>query len=350
MTAERFHKFTARGQTLGALAERLGLEAGDVFEPERVVLGFAALGEAEAGDLTFADESAEVGALARCRGAACLVVKGGRADGALNAQVSRINSGDPRLEFIRLGLALHEPATRQGQGISPLAFVSPSARVAESAVLEAFVFVGEEAVVGGGTRIASGAHIGAGVRVGDNCGIGANVVLEYCEVGNHCVIHAGTVVGGRGFGYATPTPLPENGAVPVPHLGCVRIHDHVEIGANCTIARATLGETVLERGVKLDAQVLIAHNVRIGAHSGIFGSVSVAGSVVVGEGVQIMSCAEIADHITIGDRAVVGPKSGVTQNVEPGETVLGYPAMPIHDAKRLQVILRTLARKGSLPR
>ncbi len=207
--------------------------------------------------------------------------------------------------------------------------------VAETAVIR------QKAVIGNNTSIESGVHIAEGVRIGQNCRIGPNVtILSNVTIGNNVIIHAGTVIGGEGFGYIWSGKHQQK----VPQLGGVQIDDDVEIGCNTCIDRATFGMTHIRKGVKIDNLVQIAHNNDIGEHSVIISHVGLSGSVTVGKRVTLAGQVGVADHITIGDGAIAAARTGVSKDIQPGQVVWGAPNRPMRQ------VLREYASLAKLPR
>lgn len=211
--------------------------------------------------------------------------------------------------------------------------IAASASIGEDLYLGAFAYIGEDAKIGKDVKIYPHAYIGDNVRIGDGCVIYAGVkIYADCVLGNHCVIHAGAVIGADGFGFA---PNQDNGYNKVPQIGNVILEDFVEIGANTCVDRATLGSTILRRGVKLDNLVQIAHNVEIGEHSAMAAQVGVAGSTKIGKRVQFGGQVGISGHIKIADDVKIAAQSGVPNDIKKeGEIVLGSPAIPIDDFKK----------------
>jgi UDP-3-O-[3-hydroxymyristoyl] glucosamine N-acyltransferase len=200
--------------------------------------------------------------------------------------------------------------------------------------------IGTDSRIGRGTRIYGGAYLGAGVTVGEDCLVYPGVtILDGCCIGNRVIIHSGTVIGGDGFGFAQD----EQGRhVKIPQVGIVQIDDDVEIGANCTIDRATFGRTWVQRGTKIDNLVMLAHNVEVGEHSILVSQVGVSGSTRLGKHVILAGQAGIVGHIEIGDGARVGAKSGVSHSIKAGEDMSGSPAMPHKEWLKAMVTLRRL--------
>lgn len=220
-----------------------------------------------------------------------------------------------------------------------------TAFIDEFAVVEDEVSVGPYAVIQDDAKVGFGAKIGASAFIGRGCQIGCNAVihpgariLDRCVIGDNTIIHSGAVVGSDGFGYRVMT----SGLRKVPHLGIVRIGRNVEIGANATIDRSEFSETVIEDGVKIDNNVHIAHNVKIGRGTAILAQTGIAGSTVIGQGCQIGGQVAIKDHIKIGNGVKIVSKSAVMKNLKDGEVVCGIPSMPFNQWKRMMVAVAKL--------
>jgi len=224
--------------------------------------------------------------------------------------------------------------------VASTAAVDPSAHVEPSACIEPGACVGARAVIGASVRIGAGAVVGADAVIGAGSRLHPRaVVLDGCRLGERCTVHSGAVIGADGFGFA---PL-DGRWVKIPQVGAVVIGDDVEIGANTTVDRGSMGDTVIEDGVKLDNQIQIAHNCVIGAHTVIAGCVGIAGSARIGRGCQIGGAAMIAGHLTIPDGSAIGPATVVvTSLTEPGHYSTFLPLMKHRDWQRVAAILRNL--------
>jgi UDP-3-O-[3-hydroxymyristoyl] glucosamine N-acyltransferase len=245
----------------------------------------------------------------------------------------------PYAWFAYAAQVLH-PAEPVVPGIATEAAVAPSARIDPTACVEPGAIVGARATIGAGVRIGAGAVVGADAVIGAGSRLHPRaVVLDGCRLGARCIVASGAVIGADGFGFA---PL-DGRWVKIPQLGAVVIGDDVEIGANTTVDRGTMGDTVIEEGVKLDNQIQVAHNCVIGAHTVIAGCVGIAGSARIGRGCQIGGAAMIAGHISIADGCAIGPGTLVASSLtEPGHYTGFFPLMKNRDWERAAAIIRNL--------
>ncbi|MDP2387709.1 MAG: UDP-3-O-(3-hydroxymyristoyl)glucosamine N-acyltransferase [Bacteroidota bacterium] len=240
-------------------------------------------------------------------------------------------------------LELYTQMKGEKKGIEQPSFIHPTAKIGKDCYIGAFAYIGENAVIGDNTKLYPQTYIGDGVTIGNNTTLFAGVkVYHECVIGNSCTIHASTVIGSDGFGFA-----PNNGDVynKVPQIGNVVIEDYVEVGSNTSIDRATLGSTILRKGVKLDNLVQIAHNAEIGENTVIAGQTGVAGSTKVGKNCMIGAQVGIIGHIKIADEAKIAGQSGIGATIEKvGEIVQGSPAFSIGEYKRSYVLFRGLPK------
>jgi UDP-3-O-[3-hydroxymyristoyl] glucosamine N-acyltransferase len=227
-------------------------------------------------------------------------------------------------------------------GIHTSATIDPGARIDPAASIGPLCVVGERAIIGPRAVLMNSVSIGAGVSIGEGTNLHPGVVVESrCSIGKSCIIHGCAVIGADGFGYR-PTGRGRS-VTKVPHVGDVRVGDHVEIGAGTCIDRAKFGSTTIGSGTKIDNLVQIAHNCRIGRDCIICGLCGLSGSVTLGDGVILAGQVGIADGITIGTGARVGARSGVNEDIPAGESWLGAPAMPMRDAARNYAVMRDIA-------
>lgn len=258
----------------------------------------------------------------------------------LPSTLTLIRVEDPYSSFSQL-LKWYEELKPKKKGIHPSAIIESSATIGENAYIGALVYVGENSKIGENAHIDSGSIIGDRVIIGNNILLHSNVsILDDCEIGNHCTLHAGVVIGGDGFGFA---PNSDNFYSKVPQLGNVVIEDHVEIGANSAIDRATLGSTKIKKGVKLDNLIQIAHNVEIGENTVIAAATGVAGSTKIGKNCLIGGQVGVIGHITIADGVKIAAQSGIGQTItDEGSIWQGSPAIKIIDFKKSYVGFKQL--------
>ncbi len=240
--------------------------------------------------------------------------------------------------FARL-LELYDQIKHDKKGISQQAFINGSAEIGDDVYIGEFSHVGSASVIGAGSKIYPQAFIGDRVRIGKGVLIHPGVrILSDSVIGDQVTLHSGVVIGGDGFGFA---PNSEN-YEKVAQIGNVVIEDHVEIGANTTIDRATLGSTIIRKGVKLDNLIQVAHNVEIGAHTVIAAQTGIAGSTTIGAYCMIGGQVGIAGHIKIGDRVKIAGQSGIQSDLADEEVVMGSPAFDFMEYKKAYIYFRKL--------
>ena len=236
-------------------------------------------------------------------------------------------------------LNLYEMSKPKKTGIDPLAYIAPTAKIGENVYIAPFACVGDNAEIGDNTSLHPHATVGSGAKIGHDCILYPNVTVYHdCRVGNHCILHAGSVVGADGFGFA---PSPE-GYEKIPQIGIVVLEDNVEIGANTCIDRATMGATIIRKGVKLDNLIQIAHNVEVGSHTVMASQVGVAGSTKVGEWCMFGGQVGVAGHITVGNRVNMGAQSGVNGSVKDGKALIGTPPIEFKNYFKSSAVFKKL--------
>ena len=312
-----------------------------IGDPARIVDSVAPLDQAGPRHLSFLANSRYRQAAAASGAGAIVIAATDRQHvfPAQNDRVTLIECDAPYAWFAFAAQAL-VPGESHAAGVAPSAIVESSAQVDASAC------IGPQAVIGAGAVIGARVRLDAGAFVGDNAHIGADSrlhagarVLRACEIGARVIVHAGAVIGADGFGFA---PL-DGRWVKIPQTGRVLVGDDVEIGANTTIDRGTMGDTVIEEGVKLDNQIQIAHNCRVGAHTVIAGCVGIAGSATIGRGCQLGGAAMIAGHLSIADGTVISAGTLVSRTIaEPGFYTGFFPLMKNRDWERNAALLRHL--------
>ncbi|HWO43792.1 MAG TPA: UDP-3-O-(3-hydroxymyristoyl)glucosamine N-acyltransferase [Candidatus Eisenbacteria bacterium] len=324
-------------KTLAELAEHVGGKVrGDAgIEIHKV----APIEDAEPGAITFLTHPRYAKFLKDCKASAVVASPDARLDPT--GRIAVLETAEPYVAVAKI-LRLFNPPRRYGAGVSPLAVIEASATLAAEVAVFPYVYIGREARIGERTVLFPGVFIGDGSAVGDDCVLHPNVtVREGCRIGDRVILHPGVVIGSDGFGYAG------QGAerVKIPQVGTVVIESDVEIGANSTVDRATLGRTVIGRGTKIDNLVQIAHNVSIGENTVVAAQVGIAGSTRIGRNVTLAGQVGIVNHVTIGDGAVIGPQSGIPRSVPAGALLSGgIAAAPHHEWLKVMTLLPQLPK------
>lgn len=336
----------AEAMTVASVAAFLKAEH-DGAAGGRPVTGVATLAEAGPNDLTFLDNPRYAGQLAATRAAACLLTDRHRA--LAPPGTAAIVVAHPHAAFVSVSRRLFPQALRPqslfgASGVSPGAIVHPLARLESGVTVDPGAVVGPGAEIGAGTIVAAGAAVGPGVRIGRDCAIGPGTSVVHALIGNRVILHAGVRIGQDGFGFEPGRTRHAK----IPQVGRVIIQDDVEIGANTTVDRGHIRDTVIGEGTKIDNLVQIAHNCRVGQDCLIAAQSGLSGSVRLGDRVVLGGQVGIADHLTIGDDALLAG-SGVAAHVPPGEIHVGNPAVrkdaraeEILNVKRLPRLLRDL--------
>lgn len=257
-----------------------------------------------------------------------------------NTDKTYIKVDDPYIGFCIILGKYFNPKTHP-QGIRTNSYISENTQIPTN------IYIGEFSYIGNNVKIGNSVKIYPQVYIGDNCTIGENTVLyagvkiyEECIIGNNCIIHSGTVIGSDGFGFARQK---DGTYVKIPQIGNVIIEHDVEIGANCTIDRATMGSTIIKQGVKLDNMIQIAHNVEIGKNTVIAAQTGVSGSVKIDEGCVIGGQVGFVGHIYVAKGTQIGAQSGIAKSInEPGLQWIGSPSTLLKEAFKSQVIYRKL--------
>jgi len=317
--------------TLGELARALGatLEG----DPRRVVAGVAPLETSGPDQISFLTHRKYLSLAKSSRAGAFLVP-----EDTTGLPGHLLRSTAPQRAFISL-LRLFHPPPPVTPGIHPTALVAPGARVHPEAQVGAFAVLEAGALIGKRARIFPLVYVGEGVEVGEETILYPHVVIrEGVRVGRRVIIHPGTVVGADGFGYAFDGKVHQK----IPQVGGVILEDDVEVGANATIDRATLGYTVVRRGTKVDNLVQIAHNAEVGEDVIVVAQVGISGSCRIGKGVVLAGQVGLGDHVTVGEGARVAGGSGVARDLDAGQDYFGYPARPAAEARRIYAALPRL--------
>jgi UDP-3-O-[3-hydroxymyristoyl] glucosamine N-acyltransferase len=329
------------GSTVAELAALVeGRVQGD---PDLVIQAARPLNEAGPADITFIESERHARSLETTRARAVVVPSGlagaNRESRGADAPGAFISVPDPLMAFVAIVRHLHGLPELPLHGIDPRATVDPSATVGPEPSIHPFAVIGANTIIGARCRIHAGVVIGRNCRLGDDVVLYPHVVLyDRTDLGHRVVVHANAVLGGDGFGYR----LQDGRHVKVPQLGSVEIGDDVEIGAATTIDRGTFQATRVGTGTRIDNLVQIGHNCQIGRHNLLVSQVGIAGSCTTGEYVVLAGQVGLADHVHIGDKAVIGARSGLFRDVPAGERMLGTPAMPERETKRVYLCLDQL--------
>ncbi|UJF28830.1 UDP-3-O-(3-hydroxymyristoyl)glucosamine N-acyltransferase [Kaistella sp. 97-N-M2] len=246
---------------------------------------------------------------------------------------------DAYLSF-QILMNLYKEMQGRKSGIEDGAVFHETAKVGKNVYVGAFTCVSEKVKIGDGSQIYPQVFIGKNVKIGKNCVIYSGVrIYDYCVIGDNCIVHSNTVIGSDGFGFQ-PT---KEGYQKIPQLGNVILEDDVEVGANCTIDRGTIGSTVIGKGTKIDNLIQIAHNVKIGKNNVIAAQTGIAGSTVIGDWNQIGGQVGVVGHITIGNQVKIQAQSGVNSSAKDGEILYGSPAINAADYRRNYVHFRNFS-------
>jgi UDP-3-O-[3-hydroxymyristoyl] glucosamine N-acyltransferase len=307
-------------------------------EPEVKVTKLSKIEEGEAGSLSFLANPKYTSYIYNTQASLVIVNKDFTPDQPVTATLIRVENAYDSFAKV---LDLFNQVKHDKKGVETPTFISPTAKIGIDCYIGAFTYIGHNARIGNNVKIYPQVYIGDNVVLGDNTTLFPGVkVYSDCIIGSHCTLHTGTVIGADGFGFA---PNSENEYSKVAQIGNVIIEDYVEIGANTSIDRATLGSTIIRKGVKLDNLIQVAHNVEIGEHTVIAAQTGIAGSTKIGKECMIGGQVGIVGHITIADRVKIAAQSGIGSSImTEGEIVQGSPAFNIGDYKRTYVVFRKL--------
>ncbi len=308
-------------------------------EPNAAVSSFGKIEEAKEGQLTFFANPKYEEFLYSTNASIIIINEGYELKQPISATLIRVP--DAYTAFATLLGKYQEIMQQQLTGIQQPSYIAKTATYGENVFIGAFAYLGENVKVGNNTKIYPNAYIGDNVTIGDNTVIHPGVKIYHdCKVGNQVTIHAGTVIGSDGFGFA---PQADGTLKKVPQLGNVVIEDQVEIGANATIDRATIGSTLIKSGAKLDNLIQIAHNVEVGNFTVIAAQAGVSGSTKIGKGVMIGGQAGLAGHLQVADGSKINAQAGLGKSLKtPGQAVTGSPAYDYNKAIRSQSMARNL--------
>lgn len=319
-------------KTLKELAEYV---EGTILGDESIVIsGIAGLDEAKEGEISFLSNPRYAKKVKHTKASALIA-----SEEIKDFDRPLLLSKNPNLAYAKIVRLFHKEF-RPAPGIDEKAIIGERTQIGKDCCISPFVYIGEEAVIGDRVIIYPLVFIGNGVKIGNDTLIYANCsIRERCLIGQRVIIHSGAVIGSDGFGFAREG----HSYYKIPQVGIVQIDDDVEIGANVTIDRATLGKTWIKRGVKIDNLVHIAHNVVVGEDTVLVAQVGISGSTEIGKNVSLAGQVGVVGHLKIGDNVIVGAKSGVAADVEAGKTVSGIPAYDHREWLKTSVILPKLS-------
>ncbi len=301
---------------------------------------FCKIDEGHPGALSFLSNPKYTHYLYDTEASVVLVKKDFKAEHSVKATLIRVD--DPYATLSALLTIVDRVVNPQPAGVESPSYVAPDLTLPEGAYVGAFAYIGESVTLGKNVKIYPQAYIGRGCVIGDDTIIYAGArIYHSCHVGKRCIIHSGAVIGADGFGFA---PNPDGTYSKIPQMGNVRIDDDVEIGANTTVDRAVMGSTRVQRGVKLDNLIQVAHNVEIGHDTVMAAQAGVAGSTRIGSNCMVGGQVGFAGHITVGDRVSIGAQSGIPANIASGARVMGYPAVSIGEFGRQTVYMKRLGQ------
>lgn len=318
-----------------------GLLEGEVVgNPDQIVTGLSKIEEGKAGTLSFLSNPKYEPFIYDTDASLVIVNTTFTPSQPLKSTCTLIKVADAYACFAKL-LAVYNQAIEKQPGISDKASIAKSAKLGNDVYIGDFVVIEEGVTIGDNTHIQAHSVIGDNVKIGNNCRIFPRVtVYRECVIHNHCTIHSGAVIGADGFGFA---PNSENNYQKVPQIGNVILEDHVDIGANTCVDRATLGSTIIKKGVKLDNMVQIGHNVEIGDNTVIAAQTGVAGSAKLGKNMMVGGQVGIVGHISLANGTLIGAQSGVPKTIKKeGTILLGSPAYEADDYKKSYMGFRRL--------
>jgi UDP-3-O-[3-hydroxymyristoyl] glucosamine N-acyltransferase len=306
-----------------------------VGESQTMIQGAAKIDSAKQGEITFLANPKYRQYLTETNASAVIIDK--KIDYDLSIPAIRVD--DVYYRFLQIFLLFNPQKEILEPGIHQSAVIHPSTTLGKKIAIGSHVNIGENCTIGNGTKILHGCVILDNVQIGENCLLYPLAsIRENCQVGNEVIIHNGAVIGSDGFGFA-----PFKGEYhKIPQIGRVIIEDEVEIGANCTIDRATMGETIIRKGTKLDNLIHIAHNVEVGEWTVMAAQAGISGSTKIGHHVMVGGQVGTVGHISIGNYVQIGAQSGVPKSVPDNEIIFGYPARPIMRTKRIEAVVNQL--------
>ena len=315
------------------------LEGEIVGDPNEEVSKISKIEDGEKGSLTFLSNPKYNSFLYTTNASVAIVNSDFQLEKVINTTLIKVENAYEAFSKI---LAFYNEVKNNKTGRENPHFISDSAKIGENEYIGAFSYIGENVTLGDNVKIYPSSYIGDNTSIGDNCVIFSGVkIYSETSIGDNCKIHSGTIIGSDGFGFA-PGKNGEYSAIP--QIGNVIIEDNVDIGSACTIDRATMGSTIIRKGVKLDNQIQVAHNVEIGSNTVIASQTGIAGSTKVGSNCMIGGQVGISGHLKIGNNVKILGQAGITKNLKDNEIVNGSPAFKIQDFNKSSVYFRNLPK------
>lgn len=304
-----------------------------VGDGETEISGVAAVDEARAGEITFIADAKYLPKLSETKASAVIVSREVSQGGKPLLCVTH-----PHLAFAKI-LTLFFQKPYQPKGIDSNTWISPTAKLGKDLTVYPFVYIGDRCSIGDRVTLYPGVFVGEDAAVGEDSILYPNVsIYSGTLLGKRVILHSGVVIGGDGFGYVKE----EKKNIKIPQVGTVEIEDDVELGANTTVDRATLGKTIIRRGTKIDNLVQVAHNVVIGEDSVLCAQAGISGSTKIGSNVTLAGQVGVVDHVEIGDNVIVGAQAGVTHNLPGNQGYVGSPALPHREFLRSNAVFPKL--------
>ncbi len=306
-------------------------------DPKTEVSNFSKIDEGQPGTLTFLANPKYEKYLYTTEASIILVNEDLEPEHPVDKTLIRVKDAYSALAQL---MDVYQKQKKQRKGIAKNANISSSAQIGKNAYIGNTVVIEDQASIGDDVQIHPQVYIGENVHIGNGTILYPGVkIYDDCQIGDNCTIHSGVIIGGDGFGFA---PNTENNYAKVPQIGNVIIEDHVEIGSNTTIDRATIGSTIIRKGVKLDNLIQIAHNVEVGENTVIVSQAGIAGSTKIGKNCIIAGQVGIIGHLNIGDNVKIAAQSGVTKDIEDNQVVQGSAAFDFAQYQKVYVVFRKL--------
>lgn len=324
--------------TLAQIAEACGAELRDTTKATETINDIATMDKAGQGEICFFYDKKAKAKAAKIKAAACVTTQ--EMEALIPAGVVVLVSTNPKISFLKLNQTFYSEFAPRAD-IARTAKIAPSAKIGQNTFIGENVVIEDDVEIGENCVIEHNVVISRSCKIGNNCRIGTNAQIAYCLMGNDCYIYSGVRIGLDGFGFMVINGKHQR----IPQVGRVIIGNDVEVGANSCIDRGAMDDTVIGDGCRIDNLVQIAHNDKLGRGCVIVAQTGIAGSCTFGDYVVCGGQSGFADHLNVGSGAQIGAQSGLMRDVEPGTTVMGYPAVPIKDFMRQTAYLQKLSKK-----